>query len=358
LTGFTNREKTAFTVQTFKEDVPKVVDILSDMVNNFDFKQEQIEKTRTLINKEQSEIEQNKLDQVVLDHVHAAAYQGSSYATTSLGEPSIVKNIQNADLVKFAQKHYNYQNMVLVGTGAVNHDELVTLAKKSFTKPSSKPIEPLGPIDYVGCEIRIRDDTIYPIRVAFTFEAVGKSDPHYWAFLLLKTILSSWSHNSGISNYQSSRLAEIVATENLAYFYRTFYIPYNNTGLFGIYGETSPHQLDDYTYEVFHEFQKLATYINEQELARAKNQLKSELLSRLEDPTNLAHEIGGNVLSSSRALSIAEQFKRINDIDIADVLYILNNYFTDVDPVVIGHGPIDELPDYNIIRNWTYWNRW
>jgi len=331
---------------------------LSDMVNNIDFKQEHIEETRTLIQKAQNEIEQSKLDQVVIDNAHAAAYQGSTYAASSIGEPSVIKNIKNEDLLKFAQKHYSTHNMVLVGTGDVNHDELIALADKSFSNSVPKRIEPIGPVDFVGSDIRIRDDTSYPARLAFTFEAVGKSDPNYWAFLLLKTLIGSWSHNSGTSNYQSARLAEIMGTEKLAYNYHAFYYPYNTTGLFGIYGETSPHHLDDFTYECFNEFQKQGTYITDQDLLRAKNQLKLELLSRLQDPTNLAHDIGDAVLSSSRALSIAEQWKRIHDIQVSDIISILNTYLTDVDPVVVGHGPIDDLLDYNTLRNWTYWNRW
>jgi len=275
-----------------------------------------------------------------------------------LGEPDTVKSIKAADLVAFAKKYYTAPNVVLVGTGPVKHDELVSLASKALSAlPTAKPLH-IGVVDYVGSEIRIRDDTSHSIHAAFTFEGVGRADEHYWTFLLLKTLIGSWSRDGRSGIYQSSRLAETVALEKLASNFRAFYHPYNTTGLFGVYTETTTDKIDDLTYEIFNEFQKLAMYIGEPELFRAKNQLKSDLLSQLENPLKAVCDLGNHVIASGRPLSVSEQFKRIEDIELSDLQTLLDTYLTDIDPVVVGYGPLENLPDYNLMRNWTYWNRW
>jgi len=359
LTGYTTRERTAFVAEAFKGDIPKVVEILAEFVQNNTFHDEDIEKTRALIRKDLAAARAKPNAAVIFDHLHAAAYQGTSYASCPLGESSTVKTIKAADLTNFVQKYYTAPNIILVGTGAVNHDELVALASKSLASLPTTRTVPFGRIDYVGSEIRIRDDTVSPLRAAFAFEVVGRDHPHYWTLMLLKTLLGSWSYNrDGGGVFLSSPLAETIATEKLAYEFHAFYQPYNNTGLFGVYAESTNEKIDDLTYEIFNQYQKLATYMTSQEIQRAKNQLKLNFLSCLQAPKPLANDLANNVLSTSRALSIAEQFKRIDAIEVSDLQHLLDTYLTDVDPVVVGHGPIENLPDYNIMRSWTYWNRW
>jgi len=55
---------------------------------------------------------------------------------------------------------------------------------------------------------------------------------------------------------------------------------------------------------------------------------------------------------------VSEQFKRIEDIELSALQTLLDTNLTDIDPVVVGYGPLENLPDYNLMRNWTYWNRW
>jgi len=359
LNAHTTREHTSFVAETLKGDVPKVVEILASVVGNTEFSDENVEAIRTSTKNEISFLQSN-YEKVLLDHTHAAAYQGTPYALTPLGEKASTKNLKKADIVKFAKDFYTSGNIVVVGTGAVQHEQLVELTKTHFANiPKGRnPHNPLAFVDYIGSEIRIHDDTTHLVRCIFSYEALGRSHPHKWTLQLLTTLIGNYSHNEFDGQYKSSRLVETVALERLASHLHAYYLPYNNTGLFGVYVETSEDKLDDLTYETFNEFQKLATYISEQEIHRAKNMLKTKILAHLEDPSALAASIGTNILSIGRSLSIPEIIHRIDSIQVQDVQDLLSKYFTDVDPIIVGFGPIGDLPDYGIIRNWTYWNRW
>jgi len=359
LNAHTTREHTSFVAESLKDDVPKIVEILASVVGNTEFSDENVESIRKTTKREYSLLKSN-YEQVLLDHTHAAAFQGTPYAMTTLGEGSTTKNLKKEDIVKFAKDFYTSGNIVVVGTGAVQHDQLVELTKTHFANiPTGRnPRDPLSFVDYIGSEIRIHDDTTHLVRAIFSYEGLGRSHPHYWTLKLLKILIGNFSHSELEGQFKSSRIVETIAIEKLASHLHSFYLPYNNTGLFGTYVETTEDKIDDLTYEVYNEYQKLATYLSVQEVQRAKNTLKTKLLAHLEDPTSLAASIGTNILSVSRALSIPEIIHRVDAIQIKDIEDLVSTYFTDVDPVVVAYGPVGELPDYGIIRNWTYWNRW
>jgi len=258
------------------------------------------------------------------------------------------------NLLNWKNQFYSQNNLVLVGTGAVKHEQLEEIAANSFNNLPKSVINPFDRVEYVGSEIRIRDDTAHICKVSYAWEAVGRSDPHFWTYLLIHTLVGQWKKDSITGTFSSSRWAENVSLYNLVNSFHSTYKAYNATGLFQIYSEiVAGLKLDDATYIIFNEFQKLATYITPDELFCAKNQLKRYILSQLENPKNLAEWIGEGVQATNRAISTAEYFQRIDELTMDDIQSVLSTFFTDVDPVLVAHGPIEDFPDYNIVRGWT-----
>ncbi len=102
--------------------------------------------------------------------------------------------------------------MVLVGAGGVDHDELVKLAEKNFSglPVSSNPIK-LGQVahgksDFVGSEVRVRDDTMPTAHIAIAVEGVSWSSPDYFPMLVMQSILGNWDRALGASPLLSSKL--------------------------------------------------------------------------------------------------------------------------------------------------------
>jgi processing peptidase subunit beta len=75
LNAYTSREQTVFYANCFKEDAPKAVDILSDILQNGKFNEDAIEYERGVILREMEEVETME-DEVIMDHLHSVAYQG------------------------------------------------------------------------------------------------------------------------------------------------------------------------------------------------------------------------------------------------------------------------------------------
>src|SRR5258706_9258240 len=130
--------------------------------------------------------------------------------------------------------------MVLVGTGGVDHASLVQLAEKHFF---SLPVTPKPTVlgralypktDFVGAEVRTRDDTMPTINFALAAEGVEWSSPDYFPMLMLQSVFGNWDRSFGASLLLSSRLSHIISALSLANSHMSFSTSYSDTDLWGV----------------------------------------------------------------------------------------------------------------------------
>jgi processing peptidase subunit beta len=359
LNAYTSREQTVYYAKVFKNDIPKAVNILSDILSNSTLEQENIELERGTILREMEEVNKDT-SEVIFDYLHSAAYQGTSLGRTILGPEENIKNIQRNDLVEYIKTHYQAPRMVLVGAGAVKHEQLVELAEKNFSGFPSDPItyEQNSTVPWTGSMVTVTDESIEKVHMVAAVEGVPWSHPDYFTFLLLQTIVGSWDKQLGGGKNLSSVLCEKVAQEELCESFVSFNSHYNYTGMFGVYYVTEPgKKTREMTFEIFNEFNRIGHNITEEEVERAKSKMKASFLMQYDGTTNIAEDIGRQILTIGRRLSPAEIFMRIDAITVQDVRRITQNYFEDVEPAVAAIGLTNAVPDYNFIRRWTYWAR-
>jgi mitochondrial-processing peptidase subunit beta len=77
LNAYTSREQTVYYAKSFRKDVPQAVDIISDILQNSKLEGGAIERERDVILREQQEVDK-QYEEVVFDHLHSVAYQGTS----------------------------------------------------------------------------------------------------------------------------------------------------------------------------------------------------------------------------------------------------------------------------------------
>jgi len=358
LNAYTSREHTVFYAKVFKNDVPKAVDILADILQNSTYDKKHIEAERSTILREMEEVGK-QMNEVVFDHLHAAAYQGTPLARTILGPEENIKKITRDDLINYVKTHYQAPRIVVAGAGAFKHEQLVELATKAFSGlPTSNSVPKTFPTSYTGSQILIRDDTVDTVHMTLAVEAVGWSHPDQYTFQIMQQLLGSWDRSIGGGKNLSSRLCEIFATEELAHSLSSFNTCYNDSSLFGVYITAGKERIDDAVYETFNELNRIGKFVTPSEVERAKNKLKASILMQMDGTTAVAEDIGRQLLTHGRRLSPAEIFARIDDISVKDVMRVASQYCEDVSPAVVAIGPLEHMPDYNQIRGWTYWNRW
>lgn len=345
-----------------------MVDLLADILQNSKLSQDYVDAERSTILKEKKQVEA-KEDELLFDHMHAVCYQGHPLSLPILGEERNIKSITRTNLRDYITTHYTAPRMLVIGTGAVDHDQLVKHSEIAFKNLPTTPVSALPPhllayhngtipVTFHGSEIRVNDVDKPVIHLGIGFESVGWSDPHYFSFLMIQTMIGNWDRNLGSVEHLNSPLAISMASEQLVHRFQSFYTVYNQTGLFGLYLHVppqSPQALHQVLKSVFNCYKYIYNNLTHEELERAKARVKAQCLMTMDGSSAIADEIGRQILSLGRRLPPEEVFVRIDLIQIEDVRECLKTYFEDVCPTVIALGPTSNLPSYNTIREMTIW---
>lgn len=171
----------------------------------------------------------------MFDHLHATAFQGQPLGRTILGPKENIQSIQRDDLVGYIKQNYTADRMVLVGAGGVPHEQLVRLAEKHFSDLPSEPhgssasVQKKRP-DFVGSEVRMRDDTIPTAHIAIAVEGVSWNDDDYFTALVTQAIVGNWDRAMGNAPHLGSKLSRFVHSNNLANSFMSFSTSYSDTG--------------------------------------------------------------------------------------------------------------------------------
>ena len=97
---------------------------------------------------------------------------------------------------------------------------------------------------------------------------------------------------------------------------------------------------------------------SEEEVERAKLNLKATMLMGLDGHSNVAEDIGRQLLTYGRRMTPAEIFSRIDAVSVDDIKATAAKFINDQDHALAAVGGIHELPDYPWIRNHSYWLRY
>lgn len=191
-----------------------------------------------MILREQEEVDK-QLEEVVFDHLHATAFQGQPLGRTILGPKENIQTINRDNLVEYIKTNYTADRMVLVGSGGVPHEQLVRLAEEHFgglpnQPPTSAAValsaEQKRAPEFIGSDVRLRDDTIPTANIALAVEGVSWKDDDYFTALIAQAIIGNWDRAMGNSPFLGSKLSSVVNYQGLANSFMSFSTSYSDTG--------------------------------------------------------------------------------------------------------------------------------
>lgn len=361
LNAYTSREQTVYFAKVFKEDVGSAVEILSDILLNSKLEEGAIERERDVILREMEEVNKQQ-EELVLDHLHATAFQGTGLGRTILGPEENIRSLSKGDLEDYIKTHYTAPRMVISGAGAIDHSALCDAVEKNF---GSVPTSPAGSVEvamdkavFTGSDIRVKFDSDNQAHIALAFEGASWTSEYAFPLMLLQTMLGSYDRASGFGKNVASKMCQEVAEHELAHSISTFNTCYKDTGLFGIYAVAPDNKLDDLMWYVMGNLVRMVHNPSVEEVERAKVNLKATMLMGLDGNSNVAEDIGRQLLTYGRRMTPAEIFSRIDAITVDDIKATAAHVINDKDHALAAVGGIHELPDYNWIRRHSYYLRY
>ncbi len=312
INAFTSREKTVYYVKVLKEYAEFAVEFLADILQNSMFDKEEIKKESEVILQELA-MTIDTPDDIVFDYFQETAFPNQALGRSILGIEKNIRKFSSADFIKYIEKHYSYENMVISACGNIKKEDLTKWVTKYFTKLSKNAIETAEKSLYVGGFFK-KEKKLEQVNYLLGFKGVSYHDKKYYDAQILSMILGGG---------MSSRLfQELRENHGLAYSVYAFNSCFEDSGIFGIYGGTTPDKCEKMINSISNEIKKICDKIEDVELERVKTQFCASLKMAKESTSSRMQKLGSDILLFNKTYSdedIVEKFKHITKKDITKI---------------------------------------
>jgi len=334
LDAFTGKETICFNVKSLAEHVPIALDVLTDLVLNPVFASGDIERERGVI------LEEIKMDEDNPDLLVHELFTQSYWKDHPLGKPILgtkktVAGLDQPTLLAYHADRFHAGNMVFSAAGNLEHDEFVeAVAAKFSTLAAGSTLHEL-PAPEASARIVLRNKkSLEQVQICLGVPAPAVTDENRYAALILNTVLGGG---------MSSRLFQTIREERgMAYSIYSDLNPYRDTGTLLIFAGTSTGKAVDVIDLTLAEFRNLKEHtLSTEELKRAKDQLKGNILMGLESSNARMANLARQEMYFGQFFSVDEVIARVDEVDAAEVQAMAQELFNEERIAVTLLGRLD-----------------
>merc|ERR1719433_2196182 len=298
------REQSSYKMSLPAGDVAQGVDILSDIVTNMPVGNLDRDKESILRKIEESE-KPNK--QVLDDRLHMCAFRDSALGFSSVGPFDGIESLNAEHAASFLFANYTGSNMVLAAVGPMKHEAVVSMAAAALgSVPVSVPVSGWQKPYFCGAELIYRNDEMGPTAyITAGWEGVPWKSPDAVTFMVMKHIIGSYKKNEGLvpGNISGNRVINAVANKmnvGCADEFEAFNLNYKDTGMFGFYIVCDEVAVEHAIGELMFGMNLLSFSVTDEEIERAKRELKVELFGGSTSAAASCDAVGQQVLAYGR----------------------------------------------------------
>ncbi|MGE5237239.1 MAG: M16 family metallopeptidase [Chloroflexota bacterium] len=302
LNAFTSRETTAFYVKVLDEYVEKGVDLLADIFLHSTFLEEEIEKEKSVI-KEEIKLVEDTPDDYIHDLFSRTVWGDEGLGQPVLGRRETIRAFTREDLLGHVRKYYGLSDTVVACAGNFDTDHVLDLLNHYLgsLRRGSEPRTIPQPF-FKGAT------AVYPKDLSELHMCLGVEGPPFasrdrYAIALLNSILGA-----GVS---SRLFQEIREKKGYAYSIYSFVSAYHDTGFWAVYAGTGKRKATAVVDLIIGEMRGLADTISDDEVRRAKEQIKGNVILGLESTSNRMQSIARQEIYHGRYFSEKEILREI-----------------------------------------------
>jgi predicted Zn-dependent peptidase len=275
LDAFTGKETICFNVKSLSDHVPIALDVLTDLVLHPIFAEPDIERERGVI-LEEIKIDEDNPDVLVNELFMQSFWKDHPLGKPILGTSATVKRLDQKMLFDYHSDRFHGGNIVFSAAGNLDHDKFTEAVAGKFSALAGG--ETLHELAAPKASARIllrHKKALEQVQICLGVPAPPITDENRYATLILNTVLGGG---------MSSRLFQTIREERgMVYSIYSDLSPYRDTGSLCVYAGTSVGKGIEVVDLILAEFRKLKeTELHAEELTRAKDQLKGNILMGLE----------------------------------------------------------------------------
>ena len=337
INAYTSHDQTAYFVTGLKSGVPQSVAILGDVLTGSVFNPSDIAVEQGVILQEIRRAADNP-SHVAYDGYGMTAYPDQALGRPILGRAAFIESVERAHFTHFVGQNYFADNMVVVGTGDLEHAAFVALVDTHFAAlPSRGAAAPAVPARYVGGAICNREKDFEQVTILLGLRSVPETDPTVFAHKVLARALGG-----GMS---SPLFQEVREKRGLVYSVHAYSDHGHDHGDFVIFAGTTAKHVDELLSVACAELVKTVEHVSDQDMARAKNALLVGLATARERPFSLAQGIAGSLFDRGVVLTPEEVMRKVEAVSVDEVRQAARQVIAST-PTISLVGPVPEA-DYH-----------
>ena len=333
--AFTGKEYVGYYVKVAAKHVDIAMDVLSDMLINSKFDEEEINRERGVIMEEYNMYQDTPMQQIGWDF-ERLIYGDQPMGWDQVGTKEVINSLNREDFISYRKKLYSPDNTVIAIAGNVQHEDMVKKVEKLFVFDQSvKTFEP-DPIKEIGRDkfIYLRNKKTEQAHVMVGFPAYAEGHPDHYALKMLTIILGG--------NMSSRMFLSVRERQGLAYYISTSADDYTDSGTVSTNAGVTVDRVDDAIKAILAEYSNAATRpVSDAELHKSKEFLKGKLVLRLEDSEEYAHLLGKYEVLYNKTVTPEQIYEEVDKVTAADVSRVAADLFKENKLYMAVIGPYD-----------------
>ncbi len=308
INAYTSKESTCYYIKALNTHLELSIDVLSDMILNSKFDDEEIKKEQSVVVEEIYMSEDSPED--VLGDLHAvSAFYKDSLAYPILGTPDTVRSFDSSKIKSYIEEMYTPSNTVISICGNFDEINLKQLIEKYFGDWSASNKEAF---EYNTPEIKrsflYTEKNIEQLHINFGLTGIKQGDERGYSLLLLNNILGG-----GASSILFQKVREELG---LCYSIYSYLLTYQNTGTLNIYTGLSPSYAEkaiNVIKEELYDFR--GREFTQVEIDINKEKIKASYILGLESTSSRMFNNGKSVLYKNKIVTPDDLIKKIDAIN-------------------------------------------
>jgi predicted Zn-dependent peptidase len=320
LDAFTGKETICFNVKSLADHVPIALDVLTDLVLNPVFAATDIERERGVI-LEEIKIDEDNPDVLVHELFTQNFWKDHPLGKPILGTTATVGRLDQQSLFAYHSDRFHGGNIVFSAAGNLDHDQFAEAVASKFSLLAGGETLHELPAPKASARIVLRNKkSLEQVQICLGVPAPPITDENRYATLILNTVLGGG---------MSSRLFQTIREERgMAYSIYSDLSPLRDTGTLCVYAGTSAGKSLEVVDLILDEFRKLKqTLLHEEELSRAKDQLKGNILMGLESSNSRMANLARQEMYFRQFYTAEEVILRICQVDAGQVQAMAQRLF-------------------------------
>ena len=332
LDAFTGREQVCYYARALAEHLPQVVDVLADLVSRPRFAPADVTREQSVVREEILAAEDNPEDKA------SELLSGQVWGDHPLGRPILgtletVAALDAGSIREYFAHRYRPQELVLIGAGGFEHEQLVDLAETAYGLPDGSPRKPPAGPGAFAPEVRysVRPE-LQQLYLSLGTRTIPYAHEQRTALVVLSTLLGGG---------MSSRLFQSVREEaGLAYSVYSAADFFTDCGMLSIHLGVSPDRGAEALALVRNELEALAERgPGADEVADVRRQLRGSILIGAESVSGRMYHLAHEEMYAERFTTQMEHVTRVEAVTVEQVAEVARRYLSPGGFTLAALGP-------------------